>query len=180
MRDLPSPHFIPRPLLLRPTGVSNRDAHLLTRVFPLPVQLVPILVYVQRIVRLVREQGDEAAIIGELLRSRAMLPWYIQHTFEGEQRAMLLQAYELRALIVLIDGIDEAAGMKLAIEDFVHKEVAVSGNRVVVTSRPEGVRLELYQVCHLLRSPQISPDLPIPPILMTFLPSPSMTLHDPR
>ena len=93
---------------------------------------------------MVREQGDESEIISGLLRTRAMLPWYIQHTFEGEEREMLLQAYEMRALIVLIDGIDEAAGMKEAIEDFVHKEVAVSGNRLVVTSRPEGVRLELY------------------------------------
>ena len=50
----------------------------------------------------------------------------------------------MRALIVLIDGVDEAAGMKGAIEDFVHKEVAVSGNRLVVTSRPEGIRLDLY------------------------------------
>ena len=104
------------------------------------VRLVPMLVYVQRIVRLVREQGEEAHIIGELLRSRSMLPWYIRHTFEGATREMLLQAYEMRALIVLIDGIDEAAGMKEAIEEFVHKEVAVSGNRLVVTSRPEGIR----------------------------------------
>ena len=57
---------------------------------------------------------------------------------------MLLQAHEMRALVVLIDGVDEAAGMKEAIEEFVHKEVSVSGNRLVVTSRPEGVRLELY------------------------------------
>ena len=35
--------------------------------------------------------------------------------------------------------------MKEAIEEFVHKEVAVAGNRLVVTSRPEGVRLELYE-----------------------------------
>ena len=69
---------------------------------PEGMQLVPMLVYVQRIVRLVREQGEEAEIIGELLRTRAMLPWYIENTFEGETRAMLLQAYELRALIVLI------------------------------------------------------------------------------
>ena len=57
---------------------------------------------------------------------------------------MLLQAHEMRALIVLMDGIDEAAGMKEAIEEFVHREVVASGNRLVVTSRPEGVRLELY------------------------------------
>ena len=69
----------------------------------------------------------------------------IDKNFSGEDRQMLVQAHEMRALIILIDGVDEAAGMKEAIEEFVHKEVAVSGNRVVVTSRPEGVRLELYE-----------------------------------
>ena len=108
------------------------------------VRLVPILVYVQRIVRLVREQGDESEIIRELLGRRTMLQWYIMHNFEGEVREMLLQSHAHRGLIVLIDGIDEAAGMKDAIEDFVHKEIVPSGNRLVVTSRPEGVRLELY------------------------------------
>ena len=109
------------------------------------MRLVPLLVYVQRIVRLVREQGDESQIIPALIRKRAMLNWYIENNFEGEQRTMLQQAHEMRSLIVLIDGVDEAAGMKEVIEDFVHKEVAVSGNRLVVTSRPEGVRLELYE-----------------------------------
>ena len=142
------------------------------------MRLVPMVVYVQRIVRMVsyahgtracstlcaratrrlrlwsearahsraqvREQGDEATIIEKLLRTRTMLAWYIERNFVGQEQAMLLQAHTMRALVVLIDGVDEAAGMKEAIEEFVHKEVAVSGNRLVVTSRPEGVRLELY------------------------------------
>ena len=109
------------------------------------MRLVPLVVYVQRIVRLVREQGEESAIIAHLLKTRTWLLWYIERNFEGAERRMLVQAHQMRALVILIDGVDEAAGMKEAIEEFVHKEVAVSGNRLVVTSRPEGVRLELYE-----------------------------------
>ena len=95
--------------------------------------------------RLVREQGDEAEVLRGLLHTRSMLPWYIEHNFEGEERQMLLQAYELRALIVLIDGIDEGADLKERIEEFVVKKLAPAGLRVVLTSRPEGVKLELYE-----------------------------------
>ena len=52
---------------------------------------------------------------------------------------MLMQAYEMRALIVLLDGVDEAAGLRDEIESFVHKELVPSGNRVLVTSRPAGL-----------------------------------------
>ena len=57
---------------------------------------------------------------------------------------MLMQAYEMRALIVLLDGVDEAAGLRDQIEGFVHKELVPTGNRVLVTSRPEGIRLQAY------------------------------------
>ena len=42
---------------------------------------------------------------------------------------MLMQAYEMRALIVLIDGVDEAAGLRDEIEDFIHRELVPSGHR---------------------------------------------------
>ena len=45
---------------------------------------------------------------------------------------------------MLLDGVDEAAGLRDQIEAFVHKEIVPSGNRVLVTSRPEGVKLETY------------------------------------
>ena len=50
----------------------------------------------------------------------------------------------MRALVVLLDGVDEAAGLRDQIESFVHKEIVPSGNRVLVTSRPEGVQLSTY------------------------------------
>ena len=56
---------------------------------------------------------------------------------------MLLQAFDMRALIILVDGVDEAAGMRDIVEAFVHYELVTSGNRLVVTSRPEGVCVKL-------------------------------------
>ena len=72
---------------------------------------------------------------------------YIEWKFGDKpaERDLLMQAYEMRALVVLLDGIDEAAGFKHRIEDFLVNELVPMGMRTVATSRPEGVRLELYQ-----------------------------------
>eukprot|EP00976_Prorocentrum_cordatum_P083243 1185152-Prorocentrum_minimum.AAC.3 len=58
------------------------------------------------------------------------------HT-KPEERDMLLQAYDMRSLIVLLDGIDEAAGFRQHIEEYVVHELAPMGMRVVATARPE-------------------------------------------
>ena len=101
------------------------------------IRLVPIVVYVQRIVFLIREG-----------HAGGLLQLYIEACFAGKKmegwRKMLIQAYEMRALIVLIDGVDEAAGLRDEIETFVHNELVPSGNRVLVTSRPEGVTTARY------------------------------------
>ena len=70
-------------------------------------------------------------------------------------RKMLSQAFEMRALVVLIDGVDEAAGLRDEIEEFIHQELVPSGNRVLVTSRPEGVTLPLYRARFVIVSPQL-------------------------
>ena len=62
---------------------------------------------------------------------------------------MLLQANEMRALVVLIDGVDEAAGLKEAIEEFVHKEVSVSGEPPGhLTLGPHTCRACAYRCVH--------------------------------
>ena len=75
--------------------------------------------------------------------------WYIENEFPGRQhkafRDMLQQAWEMRALVILVDGVDEAAGLRSHVEEFVHYELVTSGNRLVVTSRPEGVDLDDYK-----------------------------------
>jgi hypothetical protein len=55
------------------------------------------------------------------------------------------QAYEVRALIILVDGLDEGAGLKERIEEFIVDELAASGLRLVVTARPEGVRPVFFE-----------------------------------
>ena len=55
-----------------------------------------------------------------------------------------MQAHSLRALIPCIDGIDEGADLKEVIETYLVKKLAPM-SRTVLTSRPEGVRLSMYQ-----------------------------------
>ena len=109
------------------------------------IRLVPIVVFVQRIIYLLREGAEKSA---EASKSMSLLERYIASVYSGKKFeswcTMLMQAYDMRALIVLLDGVDEAAGLRDQIENFVHKEVVPSGNRVLVTSRPEGVQLSTY------------------------------------
>ena len=80
--------------------------------------------------------------------SPGLLGWFIGLEYPGDEnrgrRLMLQQAHEMRALVVFVDGIDEAAGLRKDVEVFVLDELVASGNRVVVTSRPEGVRVRLF------------------------------------
>ena len=57
---------------------------------------------------------------------------------------MLEQLLAMRALILLIDGVDEAADLREIVEDYVARELVPAGHPLLVTSRPEGVRLRLY------------------------------------
>ena len=68
--------------------------------------LVPIVAYVQRLARL-RPTGD-ASVGSNLLLE------YIQTEYrdQPETAEMLQQAFEMRTLIVLLDGVDEAAGLR--------------------------------------------------------------------
>ena len=109
------------------------------------VRLTPVIVFVQRVVRLLREHGDDPQ---ELLSDpNGLMRWYISNEFidRHEDRNMLLIAHELGSLVVLVDGVDEAAGMREIVEAFVHYELVVSGNRLMVTSRPEGVDIDDYR-----------------------------------
>ncbi len=55
---------------------------------------------------------------------------------------MLRQAFELRALVLVIDGIDEAAGRRERVCQLVLEELVLMRLRIVVTSRPVGVNLD--------------------------------------
>ncbi len=87
------------------------------------VMLLPLLVPVQQLAKSMGEPNP-------------LLSW-VASKFEGAQRDAIQVAYELRALIVLLDGVDEAAGKREAVEDLVLKSLVPMGQRVVVSSRPE-------------------------------------------
>ena len=109
------------------------------------VRLVPVIVFVQRIVRLLRETGQDPKLV---VTKRRMMPWYIENEFPGKAlklfRECLCQAYDMRALVIMVDGVDEAASLRLHVEEFIQYELVPSGNRLLVTSRPEGITLPLY------------------------------------
>ena len=99
-------------------------------------RLVPVLVYVRRLARSMRMQRRQGKLI-----SSNLVREYLISEYTGRRRDMLLQAYEMRTLIVLLDGIDEASGLKEELEDFVLSSLAPMRLRLVATSRPEGIRL---------------------------------------
>ncbi|KOO22422.1 putative leucine rich repeat protein [Chrysochromulina tobinii] len=103
------------------------------------------LASLERIVRLLRELGDDPSAL--LQDPKGLMRWYIDNQFADrkEERTMLMLAYEMRAVAILVDGVDEAAGMRDIVEAFVHFELVTGGNRLVVTSRPEGVDLDDYK-----------------------------------
>ena len=55
------------------------------------------------------------------------------------ERCSVVQAFRARRLVLLVDGVDEASSCACDIELFVRTCVSI-GLRVVVTSRPEGIR----------------------------------------
>ena len=103
------------------------------------IGLVPIFVSVQRLASYMKKQGGTGMDKADLLRA------YIDTEYTGAERDLLAQAYQLRALVCSIDGVDEAAGLKSRIEELVVEQLIPKGVRTVVSSRPEGVRLERYK-----------------------------------
>ena len=96
---------------------------------PEAVKSVPLLVRVQRIAGYAASSKREG--FDNLLLA------YIDKEHSGDDKKVILHAYKMRSLIVILDGIDEAAAIKGYIEDLVLFELAPWGIRTVVSSRPE-------------------------------------------
>lgn len=86
------------------------------------VPLVPLLIPVQRLAVLMRQTGR-----GREEQADDLLAFFINAQFEGADRDLLLQAYEMRALVPLIDGVDEGADLKQTIETFITDKLAPLG-----------------------------------------------------
>ena len=74
---------------------------------------------------------------------------YIEHRYPGvhdaNRRKMLTQAYEMRALVVIIDGLDEAATYSKLLLALIFDVLQPAGYRVVVASRPGQSYDELFR-----------------------------------
>jgi len=79
---------------------------------PQPI-LVPFLVLIQRLAPMFRARGS-APKRGDL----SLIVEYIR-TYEPEYSEMLEMALRMRTLVLLVDGLDEAAGLREVIEDYV-------------------------------------------------------------
>jgi Ran GTPase-activating protein (RanGAP) involved in mRNA processing and transport len=97
------------------------------------MKLCPIVLYVQQIVYLLRD-----ATAGSSEGVHALFGSYVD-AVHRRVAEMLKQAFQLRALIVILDGVDEAAGLRRMVESFVLDVLVPSGNRVLITSRVEGI-----------------------------------------
>ena len=101
------------------------------------LQMVPFVVEVQDLVSQLRASPRPEGDVELLAR-------YIRQTVNNKRLASMLEtALELRLLVLCIDGLDEAAGQAADVEDYVLRTLAPLGLRLVVTSRPTGVRLRL-------------------------------------
>ena len=114
------------------------------------VPLVPVLVSVQRLVHVLakheRQTTDKHKGKGEpqCITVNVLLQYFQEvlpqaHPDYSHWLLALEQLLEMRALVVVLDGIDEAAGKKKQIARFLRQELVQKGFRVVASSRPEGV-----------------------------------------
>ena len=65
---------------------------------------------------------------------------------------MLTMAFEMRAVVLVLDGIDEASGRRDDIQDLVLNVLVRMGQRLITTSRPEGVKLERFKATFVIIS----------------------------
>ena len=114
-------------------------------VFSLGLELVPILVKVQRL----QHRLKEAPAVF------AAAPSYVDAFLSLEHPPpvyrFLRQALAARRALILLDGLDEAGGRRAEIESHVAGVLALQGHVLLCTSRPAGVDEERFAAFHRLR-----------------------------
>ena len=111
---------------------------------PAGVPMVPVIIFVQRFQRMLMEQPADAT-----LDVRVVLQYfareYREHPQRGDFLNLLAMAIEMRTLVLVLDGIDEAARLKDNISRLVREHLVPMGIRLLCTSRPEGVNREDFR-----------------------------------
>lgn len=107
---------------------------------------VPLLVPIQKLARMLRKKSTDGASPGAEALDTNLIRFFIKEdeNLSAEYRQMLLQALDMHMLVVLMDGVDEAANVRQPVEDYVTKQLLPMGVPLVLTSRPEGIRKRLY------------------------------------
>ena len=129
--------------LVRSLAVDPRQ-----RALPCDERLVPLLIFVQKLSHELRGESQKSGVqTSTIFASTGLIEQHIRTKFADwpETLAMLLHLLLRRQLLIVIDGVDEAADLSRSIEEFVLKQLVAEGHRVVVTSRYEGVRVDLYE-----------------------------------
>lgn len=106
---------------------------------------VPLVITVQKLARYARSQSHTGT---------SFVKFYIEMEYAGHEQIqrMLLQAFDLRVLTLLIDGMDEAAALRRPLERFILGELVSWAGRMVVTCtfcRPNRARPHDEPVPHL-------------------------------
>ena len=101
------------------------------------VHLVPLLLFVQRLARLLKTYSSRQGLSLNVIFHYLVL----EYGRKPDWLIMLAMAFEMRAIVLVLDGIDEAAGRRDDIQELVLDVLVRMGQRVVTTSRPEGVEL---------------------------------------
>jgi hypothetical protein len=100
---------------------------------------VPIIIPVQRLVGKMEGEianQDAASVVTKYIHSGGSV---MPDVVLGEkEREALIEALQSRRVVHLIDGVDEASEFSQDVEQFARK-CAAAGNRVLVSSRPEGI-----------------------------------------
>ena len=108
---------------------------------------VPLLIPVQDLAFIMRKLQKEGNSEKALLASFVEL--YIEKKFKDYPGFvdMLVCAFRRKVMIIIIDGVDEAAELKEKVERYILDQLSAQGSTVLVTSRPAPIKdtLHLYK-----------------------------------
>ena len=143
---------------------------------PNPVRLVPLVCAVKKLFSILHQNhraqvasdGEaggtnadfDAWLSQQIAQRRNLLLNYIEFVYAGEEKTvqMLRQAFELRGVVLLLDGIDEAGGRRQVLENFVLQVLCPMGIRIVATSRPDGMTLKFCEAFTIMNLAPLTHD----------------------
>ena len=104
-----------------------------------PLRLLPLVISAQKLARHLQSASGSVA-------PTDLLSFYIDAEFAERPRfrQVLQQARAITALVVLLDGLDEAVGREAELERFVLTDLVPAGGFLVASARPEGVAVSRF------------------------------------